>query len=301
MNADRSGLWSSAVKMAGVVLALGVAIPAMGATPVPGGKWSFVFTDAKGHPDRPIRIFTYRPRQCDSKCPIQFVMHGLKRNASDYRDYWELIADRYGLLIIAPEFSQKNWPHAEAYNLGDVAASENPEKWTYSVIEHIFDEMRDGQQDYRIFGHSAGGQFVQRFVLFLPNNRSSIAIAANPGWYMVPAWPADKATDKYPYSTAGSRVGEAHLRQALTRRFVLLLGEGDVDSEDPTLNNSEGAKKQGANRLERGENFFFASSGAASALGVKMAWEMSMVAGTGHEGAAMSRAAAEQFYTVPKR
>ena len=271
------------------------------ATLVPGGKWSFVFADKQGQADRPIRVYTYRPRQCDSKCPIQFVMHGLKRNASEYRDNWELLADRFGLLIIAPEFSQKNWPHGEAYNLGDVAANDNREKWAYSAIEHIFDEMRDGQADYRIFGHSAGGQFVQRFMLFRPDNRSSIAIAANPGWYMMPEWRGDKAQDKYPYSMVGSRVGEAQLKQALARRFVLLLGEGDVDSEDPTLNKADGARKQGATRVERGENFFFAASGAASALNVKMAWEMSMVPGTAHEAAAMGRAAAEQFYSVPKR
>lgn len=299
MNTDKHG-W-------GIRFVIGVALWLMAigvagaATPVPGGKWSFVFTDKLGQPDRPIRIYTYRPRQCDSKCPIQFVMHGVKRNASDYRDNWELIADRYGLLIIAPEFLEKYWPRAEAYNLGDVAGSDNPEKWAYSAIEHIFDEMRDGQKDYRIFGHSAGGQFVQRFMLFRPDNRSSIAIAANPGWYMMPAWPPDKAQDKYPYSTAGSRVGEAQLRQALTRRFVVLLGESDVDSEDPNLNNTDGAKKQGANRVERGENFFFAASGAAAALGVKMAWEMSLVPGTAHEAGPMGRAAAEQFYTVPKR
>ena len=53
--------------------------------------------------------------------------------------------------------------------------------------------------------------------------------------------------------------------------------------------------------MERGENFFFAASGAAAALGVKMAWEMSMVPGTAHEAGPMGRAAAEQFYTVPKR
>ena len=49
-------------------------------TEIPPGKWSFVFTDAKGRADRPMRVYTYRPRECDTKCPIQFVLHGLKRN-----------------------------------------------------------------------------------------------------------------------------------------------------------------------------------------------------------------------------
>ena len=55
---------------------------AFATTPIPNGNWSFVFTDAKGQPDRPMRVYTYRPRLCDTKCPILFVMAGVKRDAS---------------------------------------------------------------------------------------------------------------------------------------------------------------------------------------------------------------------------
>ena len=61
------------------------AVSAGATTTIPNGKWSFVFTDAKGRgAEAPMRVYTYRPRKCDSKCPIQFVVHGLKRNASTY-------------------------------------------------------------------------------------------------------------------------------------------------------------------------------------------------------------------------
>ena len=89
-----------------------IAEAALAATPVPSGRWSFMFNDAKGRPDRPVKVYTYRPRKCDSTCPMMFVLHGVKRNASEYRDYWVALADHYNILIIAPEFSQKNWPKA---------------------------------------------------------------------------------------------------------------------------------------------------------------------------------------------
>lgn len=292
----RGRRWAARAAGAAAAWAAGCAIAS---TPIPNGNWSFTFVDQKGRPDRPIRVYTYRPRSCDTKCPIQFVIAGVKRDASHYRDDWTLLADRYRLLIVAPEFSQEHWPHAAAYNLGDVAEQPDREKWTYSAIEHLFDEVRDGQTGYRIFGHSAGGQFVERMALLRPDNRATLMMAANPGWYLMPEWRKDKAADSYPYSLVGSPVGEAALRQALAKRFVLLLGEKDTDPEAENLNESSGAKKQGASRLERGENFFKAATAAAQDLGVKFAWQLEEAPGIAHSGPGMSRFAADTVYGKP--
>src|SRR5258706_4491172 len=162
MNADERR-WVAG--LLAIAMLASIACASFAATPVPGGRWSYTFVDKKGRADRPIRIYTYRPRACDSTCPIVFVIAGQKRDAANYRDYWELLADHHKFMVIAPEFSKESWPKAAAYNLGDVAATDDREKWAYSAIEHIFDEMRVDQKDYRIFGHSAGAQFVQRMAL----------------------------------------------------------------------------------------------------------------------------------------
>jgi pimeloyl-ACP methyl ester carboxylesterase len=276
-----------------IILAL-IAQAASATTQVPSGKWSFVFNDARGRADRPVRVYTYRPRQCDSACPIMFVMHGVKRDASSYRDYWEFAADRYGFIIIAPEFHA--WPKAAAYNLGDLATQADREKWSFSVIEHLFDEMRDGQKDYRIFGHAAGAQFVQRMALFRPDNRASVMVAASPGWYTMPEWRKDKGFEPFPYSLLNSRAGENELRQALAKRFVLMVAARDVEPDDENLGNSAGAKKQGEGNVERGENFFKAANAVANDLGVKLAWELIEVPDASQDGEKMSRAAAEMLY-----
>lgn len=275
------------------------ACAALAATPVPSGKWSFVFTDRRGQADRPVRVYTYRPRQCDSACPMLFVLHGAKRNASDYRDHWELAADRYGFLVVAPEFAGKFWPRAAAYSLGDVAGNADREKWSYSVIEHLFDEMRDGQAGYRIFGHSAGAQFVQRFLFLRPDNRASLAIVANAGWYAMPEWRKDRKAAPWPYSFVESPAGEAAVRAALAKKVILMLGEADT-AADADLEQGEEAMKQGANRVERGENFLGAATTAARELGVKLGWELSYVPKVGHDGAAMSRAAADLAWGTRK-
>jgi poly(3-hydroxybutyrate) depolymerase len=278
-----------------VALLVGSVI-ASAATPIPDGRWRFQFIDAKGRPDRPLDVYTYRPRRCDSKCPIVFVLHGMSRNASTYRDYWELIADKHEVLVVAPLFSNRDWPRAAAYNLGDVADQANREKWAYSAIEHLFDEVREGQNGYAIFGHSAGGQFVHRMAFFLPDNRATVMAAANPGWYTMPEWRKEKANDPFPYSLVDAKVGEAELRKALARRFILLAGEKDDDPDAENLSKSAGAERQGATRIERAENFFKAATAAASEAGVKFGWELIEVPEVAHSGAGMSKAAADAMF-----
>jgi poly(3-hydroxybutyrate) depolymerase len=284
------------VKLAAAVAVAVVSWPSFAATPVPSGKWSWTFVDAKGRADRPLKVYTYRPRPCDSTCPIMFVLAGVKRDASTYRDYWELLADRNKFMVIATEFTRDMWPKEASYNMGDVAAQADREKWAFSAIEHLFDEMRDGQKDYRIFGHSAGGQFVQRMALFLPENRASVMISASPGWYTMPEWRKDKAGESFPYSLAGSRAGEAELRQALAKRLVVMVGEKDEDPDDENLNQASGAKKQGETRVDRAENFFKAANAAAADLGVKLGWELIEVPGAAQDGKSMSTAAAQAVY-----
>ena len=280
----------SLILIVGLLASIG--LNASAATDIPPGKWSFTFVDKKGHPDRPLRVYTYRPAKCDARCPMVFSIHGVSRNTSRYRDYWELAADRYGLVIVAPEFSKQDW---SGYNEYDVRKEPNREKWAFSVIEHLFDELGDGRKAYTIFGHSAGAQFVHRMAFFLPANRAEAMVAANAGWYAMPEWRKDKGADPFPYSLVDSGAGEAEVRQALRRRVYVMLGENDTDPDHKSLNKTPGAMKQGTNRLERGENYFKAVTTVAAELGEKLAWELREVP-PAHQGGAMARYAADTIF-----
>ena len=291
----RNGLALS--RAMGMALALAASGLAHAATAIPAGESSFKFVDARGQPERPLSVYTYRPESCDAKCPLVIVMHGVSRHASNYRGYWKAAADRYGLVIAAPEFSSRYWPRAAAYNLGDIAAHpHDPAKWSYSAVEHLFDEIAEGRTGYVLFGHSAGGQFVHRMALFLPGARATMMVAANPGWYTMPEWRADQAKDPFPYSLVGSPAGESSLRQALGRPLTLMLGTQDVDPRHKDLEHSPGADREGMNRFERGHAFFAASQEAARALDVPLAWKLVEVRGVAHSGSRMSRAAADSLF-----
>ena len=259
------------------VVALHVALAVSAATPVPSGRWSFVFTDQKGRPDRPIRVFTYRPRACDTTCPIMIVLHGAKRDAYPYMKDWASVADDHKLILIGPQFEERHWPGAAAYNEGDVKAQPGREGWVFAAIEQVFDEMRDGQKDYVIFGHGAGAQVVQRMAIYRPDNRARVMVAANPGWYTMPEWRKEKEKvykEPFPYSMIDSPAGEAELRTALQKRLILIVNEKDAPPDTEGSEKRDQVVKQGENRVERGENFIKAATGASQDLGVKLGWEL---------------------------
>ena len=269
----------------------------------PRGKTQFEFIDQKGDPTRPVTVWMFVPDACDNKCPLQFVMHGLKRNGEENLDNWVEFANARKFIVVAPEFTRKNFPKDDDYSFGRSTVESDPAKWSFAVPEHLFDELKArygfAAETYRMFGHSAGGQFVHRLHLFNPNHRADPIVAANPGWYTLPQWGIGATAYKFPYNTIGSRVDATIARQALSRPFVLMLGDRDTDGNDASLNKSAGANDQGRNRLVRGQYFYDTAISAAKDLGTKFAWQKKSVAGVGHDNAGMAAAAVEMMYAAP--
>lgn len=266
------------------------------AAPIADGPGDFVFVDPQGNPQKPIRVYYYRPQNFNKDGAVVFVMHGVSRNADGYRDVWSKYADAKNLLILAPEFSQEHYSSSRQYNLGYLYDTDgklrDKSRWSFTAIERIFDRVvQDNDltaKQYSIYGHSAGGQFVHRFVLFMPEARYKVAIAANPGWYTMPNF-----SITYPYGLGGTEVEPLQLSKAFERRFVLLLGKEDTDADGENLRNTPEAMLQGAHRLARGKEYIKQSRIAAKESDVKLKWLMQVVPNVSHSNSKMSKAAAK--------
>lgn len=240
----------------------------------------------------------HRPVRYDRSSPILIVMHGTKRNAADYRDTWIPLAERYGCLVVCPEFPKLPYPGA-LYQKGGVIGPDGAPRarreWTFGVIERLFDLVRDAagnaSDGYYLYGHSAGGQFVHRLTLFQPDSRYVAAVAANSGWYTMP-----ELATAFPYGLARSGLAPRELDLALGRRLVVLLGEQDTCEDDPYLRQTSRARRQGRNRFERGQTFFATAGGEAARRGVRLGWELAIVPGAAHVDAQMAPAAAEALF-----
>jgi poly(3-hydroxybutyrate) depolymerase len=263
------------------------------------GKGSFLYDDPKAATGKTLRVFYYRPKEFGPETPILFVMHGVKRNADEYRDNWIDLAERHGLLIVAPEFSNENFPKSWAYNLGNVvrrghggALEPIPEsEWSFPIIDRIFDRVRrttgSAQTAFSIFGHSAGAQFVHRYMTFTGGPKVDLAIAANAGWYTLPT-----EAESFPYGLGQAGLPPSKAKEAFAKKVVILLGEADTE-QDRNFRTAPEAMRQGATRLDRGKYYFATAKRMSETLHAPFNWRLVFVPGVGHDNAKMAGTAAE--------
>lgn len=263
------------------------------------GLGEFSFTGYGPLSDRPVRVYYAAPAN-PATAQILIVMHGVGRNAKDYRADWEPLVKSRNVLVLAPDFSEQEYPGHSAYSLGNMTDDDdNPlprAQWSFNIVESLFDfvvrDVGSSAHDYALFGHSAGAQFVHRFVEFMPNNRARVAAAANPGWYTMP----DDAVP-FPYGLHGAPVSTRELGPAFASNFVLLLGGSDTDPDDESLRHDHLSDQQGSYRLERGQNFFRLATQVARSGSLPFHWRLQVVPGVAHDHTEMADAAAPLLLT----
>lgn len=267
------------------------------------GSDKFVF-NYSGLPQKQINVFYHIPSGDRTNMPIVFVFHGEERNASYYRDIWVNAANKIGFMVFAPEFSAKDFPGGSSYIIGNIYQDGNfptPQTlndesvWTFSVIEPLFDFIKinagSNVLTYNMFGHSGGGQFVHRFVLFKPNARFNKAVAANSGWYTVPDGVAN-----YPYGIMNSPLTAMSPNNYFGKQLYISVGALDNNGSDSSLRHNEASDLQGLNRFDRGNYFFTNSQKYAQNKNAVFNWKFSVVPNSGHDPVKMSNEAVYQLF-----
>lgn len=245
-----------------------------------------------------VDIYYYIPSGDIKKMPVQFVMHGMDRNGDKYRDDWIELADKYGFVVLAPQFSLEEFSE-QAYQQGNVVdesgAFVSPDSMTYPIISevfHYFLEHSESQaKKYNIYGHSAGAQFVHRYLLFNKTPDVDRAISANAGWY---TYPTEDIGYPYGMGNSAALIG-TDVDSYYGKNLTILLGEADTLRTE-SLNQSKKADAQGLTRLERGVNFFEFCQNDAGDRDATFKWKKAYVAGVGHSDSKMAPEAARLLY-----
>ena len=259
----------------------------------PGTTGDFSFSREGPLAGQPIRVWYQAPAD-PSLAQILMVMTGAHRDGESYREDWLPVLKGRNTLLLVLEFSRDDYPGSSSYNQGNILDSKGkvnpPEAWSFNMVEALFEavvqDTSSTATDYALFGHSAGGQFVHRFMAFTKENHVRIAVAANAGWYTMP----DQDVD-FPYGLKDSPLSSNQMRDAFSRHLFILVGADDTDPKDPLLQRDRKTDAQGNNRLTRGLNFYQAARNAARE-GDEFNWGLSVIPGVAHDHKQMAEAAA---------
>ena len=225
------------------------------------------------------------------------VVHGDERNADDYFAYAQEAARLEGsdALIVAPRFPTADdrpptgdlrWTDA-SWKEGEPSESDRRQRGepgvsSFEALDRLIEAIvlaDPALEDVVIAGHSAGGQFVQRYAAGarLATGPRYRFVVANPSSYL---YLDDRRPDSGEFRTPSARtrrscrgfndykygmeqlppqmavLGAARLTEQYRRRDVTILLGADDRSRGENLDESCAADLQGQHRFERGMRFY---------------------------------------------
>ena len=226
--------------------------------------------------DVPLRYYLYTPRECAPRGLVVCV-HGISRNACEHVTILWPFAERWGLALAAPLFTDP--PFHGYQRLGWAAGSARADLALTQMVEVVARLVEVPNDDILLFGYSGGAQFVHRYTMAYPERVRACATTAA-GWYTLP----DPAA-VYPYGLqlrTGSVGTHFDPRRFLCVPMLVLVGGHDTGRgvslrTSPRLN-----QEQGSTRIERAVRFVNAMRASACALALEPAVKLEVLTGADH-------------------
>ena len=220
----------------------------------------------------------YIPRRGGENAPVFVTVHGISRDAIEQAYMYADLAERYGVVMIAPYFSEP--PFSDYQFMGRNGRGQRADLALDKIADEVGKLTHARTDKLYLFGYSGGGQFVHRYTMAHPDRVAKVAIGAA-GWYTFP----DPALP-YPYGMKVSRkifsgvvFDPGKFLSVPTRVFV---GAEDV-KQDPALNKSVRiVRQQGATRVERAQKWVAEMEKAADAIGLQTSYSVELLPGSGH-------------------
>ena len=243
-----------------------------------------------GKPD--VELFYITPKKIDKDTKLLFVIHGNSRNAEDYISAWLPYVKNKNVILVAPRFDKRNFRYFFLLESANPSGVINIDSNDYinTSISSFFNFFKSkfslSTNKYMMFGHSAGAQFVHRYMLFGNDQRISNTVIANAGWYTF----LNGANFPYGINNSPIDISETNLRWFMSNRSSLLIGSNDISLEN--VNSSKGARNQGGTRVDRANNYFNVLIDIAEKENIPLRWTYKVIDGVGHDYKEMTAEAA---------
>lgn len=240
--------------------------------PVPGALARLRLAD-----DPRQTYYVYVPRLLLPGAPLLVSVHGISRNAQEHARRLAPLAERYGVVLVAPLFDEARFPDYQ--RLGRESRGERADRMLERIVAEVGRSTGADTRRLYLFGFSGGGQFVHRFAMAYPERVASYAVGAA-GWYTFP-------DDSVPFprgTRQRSCLDDVCFDPAryLKVPALVLVGERDTHEGTALRQTDRVNAQQGDSRLERGQHWVAAMQAAARELGYDTRFAFDTLARSGH-------------------
>ena len=223
--------------------------------------------------------FVYVPEQALEGAPVLVTVHGISRNARAHAKAFSRLADRYGVVVVAPLFNEPRFPGYQRLGISRRQDGPRPDRVLDAILSEVGAATGARTDRFYLSGFSGGGQFAHRYAMAHPERGIAVAIGA-PGWYTFP-----DASTRYPRGTMmPNRDGLPQLNAVdfLRVPMAVFVGEHD-DQRDPALRRTRRVDaQQGLTRMKRARRWVDAMRSAAAKHGYGTRYEFHVLSGCGH-------------------
>ena len=248
-----------------------------------GPPWGFVFNGWMGPP---LDVIVYIPGKARTSTPVLLVIPGASRDAQRFHASWLDLAKKKGFIVVTIGATKEHFPDEYSYNAGWVISKkgdpEHEDRWLFSAIEPLFKNVKEryglSADGFYLFGHSAGGGFVHRYLLFKPDAPVFRAVAANPAFVTLP----DRDVD-YPFGIKNTRIQDSDIEKWVGHKLAVILGEEDLGPRTKPLSNGPKAREQGPHCFARGQLLFNTAKEESKKKNTRFGWTLITVPNVGHD------------------
>ena len=245
-------------------------------------------------------FFVYAPLSMSQNPDLLVLIHGtpagtwsVEETAKYYIDHWINFAEQEGIVLIAPSFNQEDFSSRKGeledkmtgYR-GLFGREIGADEWVLRIVDAYQQAFGETNEKFWLYGHSAGGQFVGRFLVTHPERVEKAVITA------AVTYPQPNPEVAWPYGMGGLHTqiewDESTIRQedvvpdpqkwleATQIPLTVLVGLNDVTEQ------LQRPGQKGANRVVIARNWVEDMKSFAQENGLECNYEYHFIAGKGH-------------------
>ena len=228
------------------------------------------------------------PAEVNTETKVLFIIHGSSRDADRYLSMWLDAEKDKNVILVAPHFKKNAHPYIATLGMASYSGKiiKDQGVWLNDSIAKFYAYFQNkynlSSEQYLIYGFSGGSQFVHRYLMYGVDKAIEKAAIGSAGWYTF------LNNEPFPFGLRNMPIERERYEWFLSRQVLFILGAKDNDPNHESLNNSRGARKQGANRFDRGTSYFENIISFSEKNKIPLRWRYKVISNLDHNTTIMS-------------